>query len=130
LLTKAAHPIDKLEARGIEISPTDPTVLFRWLTENTTEHRGRRTSNDKLFDILKRNLGSPKGREEWGRLSGENRAIQVVTAREHVWNMSTAAVRLSEKMFESWVTRADEMKAIGRHPAFRVSRSLQTGKDG
>jgi hypothetical protein len=87
-----------------------------------------KTSNDRLFDILKRNLGTPSGRKHWAHLAGENRAVLVVTAREHVWEMSTAAVRLSEKMFESWVTRANEMKDIGRHPLFRVRWSLRANK--
>lgn len=84
-----------------------------------------KTSNDRLFDILKRNLQTPKPREHWSHLVGENRAVLIVTAREHAWMMSTAAVRLSEKLFKCWVTRANEMKDIGKHPAFRVWWTLQ-----
>jgi len=105
------------------MSPHDHHVLFRFLTENTSEPRLMKSSNDRLFDILKRNLSTPKGKDQWSHLVGENRAVQVVTTREHVWVMSTAAVRLSDGMYGSWVTRANEMKGIAKHPAFRVRSS-------
>lgn len=123
------HPVDKLNAQGSKISPADPNVLFRFLTENTTEHRAMQSSDDKLFDILMRNLDAPKTRDRWAHLVGENRTVLVVTGREYVWTMSTAAVRLSEHLFQSWVTRASEMKEVSKHPAFRVCPSSQIGGD-
>jgi len=39
--------------------------------------------------------------------------------------MSTEAVRLSEALFASWVTRASDIKEASKHPAFRVSESTK-----
>ena len=79
-----------------------------------------KTSNNKLFDILKRNLGDPRAKEGWSHLIGENRTVGIATTREHVWAMCTASVRLSEGMFECWVTKANELKGMSKHPAFWV----------
>lgn len=114
------RPADKLVEQGLQLSPADPDVFLRYLTENESEHRSMRTGNDRLFDILCRNLNNPQGKDRWTHLAGDNRAVQIFINREHVWTLSTTAVRVSDAMFKSWVARADEMRDISRHPAFRV----------
>jgi hypothetical protein len=110
-----------LKQLGAEFQPGDSEVLLRFLTENTSQPRAVRSSNDRLFDILKRNLATPKSRETWEPFTDNNRVVQVVVLREHVWTMSTTAVRLSDAMYKSWVTRAGELYEISRHPSLRVS---------
>lgn len=108
--------------QGQSISAGDPNILLRFLTENTPERSATKTCNDRLFNILEMNLSKPAPKETWNTspLVGGSRAVLTVIGRDHVWAMSTAAVQLSSGMFESWVTRADEINEVARHPAFRV----------
>jgi hypothetical protein len=85
---------DALKQLGSEFQSRDSEVFLRFLTENTRQPRAVQSSNDCLFDILKRNLATPKSREtltttRWSKL----------LLWEHVWTMSTTAVRLSDAMF-------------------------------
>lgn len=111
---------EKLRELGVEMCPGDQEVLLRFLTENLGAPGAIRSSNDRLLEILKRNLAEPKPREQWAHLVAGNRSVQVVTAREHVWTMSTTAVKLSDEVFVSWVTRARDLMGISKDPSFRV----------
>ena len=85
------------------MSEHDPDGLIRSLTQNPTEPRAMRTSNERLLDILQRNMDNPMPRAHWYARC-DNRTVQIVTGREHVWTMCTTAVRLSLHFYQSWVT--------------------------
>jgi hypothetical protein len=118
---------DELRQHGRKAKPekdggaANSEVLLRFLTKNTTEPRSTRTSNERLSEILDRNLHSPEPAEAWSYLVGENRTVQTVCNRAHVWAMATTAVQVSNKMHKCWVTNAQEISKISSDPSFRVS---------
>ena len=117
---------DVLRQRGREAKPekdggaANSEVLLRFLTKNTTQPRSTRTSNERLSEILDRNLHSPAPAEAWSHLVGDNRTVQTVCNRAHVWTMATTAVQVSNKMHKCWVTNAQEISKISSDPSFRV----------
>ena len=105
---------------GKKLAPGGSDVLLRFLIDNAAEPQAVKMSNNRLFDILKRNLAEATPWEQWGDLGSENRPVQVVTSCDHVWTLSTTVVHLSDAMSKLWVTKASNMWDLSKKAAFWV----------
>jgi len=100
---------------------SDPEVLLQFLSENSAQPKLSKGPNERLFEILNRNLHSPQKAADWDHLVANNRKVQIVCNREYIWAMATTSVRLSESMYNCWVTSADEIQKAASNHSFRVS---------
>jgi len=114
--------IDMLKELGksSEASGGNTLSLLQFLAENPSKPRLLKTRNERLFEILNRNLHKPQEGTSWKHLIENDRAVQVCCNRKYIWEMMTAATRLSAAMYGSWVTNATEIQGISSEHSFRV----------
>jgi len=89
----------------------DDTLLF-FLAENTKLRSASAQSTETFSDIISRNLYSPRSPADWGHLIQENRVLHTVCYRGHIWELATAAMRVSPDIRQSWVVQSDPLKRL------------------
>lgn len=96
--------------------------LLRFLAENTKERHSPKQSAEDFADILYRHLYSPGPPSTWEWIISDNRILNTVCYRSHVWELATTAMTVSPSMQRCWVTQAGSLKDVAKHAASKVRR--------
>jgi hypothetical protein len=97
----------------------DKDVLFRFLSENSDAPSLPKTPDEKLADILFRNLWDPKPKESWDHLM--DGVVKVVFQRPQAWEMVNAVMEVSPSLLGTRVMSASALYAQRANHGLAVS---------
>ncbi|KAF9641842.1 hypothetical protein BDM02DRAFT_3194451, partial [Thelephora ganbajun] len=82
----------------------DPEVLLRFLSENPQEPSQPKIPDERLADILFRNLYNRQPVKSWSHLISDNRILQNTCYRPRLWDMVVAVMQVSPLLLGTNVT--------------------------
>ena len=114
----------QLIPQDIEDSPGDQKnkdLLLYFLSENPQEPSQPKNPDEKLADILFRNLYTPQSIEAWSHLIRDSRALENTCRKERVWEMVNSVMQVSPSLLGTWVTSASMLSSHGSNDSLGVS---------
>lgn len=102
-------------------------LLLHFLSENPQESSVLKSVDEKLADILFRNLYGPQPSQSWSHLVKGSRILKNVCERERVWRMVNAVMQVSPSLLGTEVTSASILghhannNSLGVSPQFIVT---------
>jgi hypothetical protein len=123
---KSHHPSDKLrsipkETRCFPGSKEDPDVLLRFLSESTAQPQLPKGPDERLADILFKNLYKPQHVDFWKHLIGTSRVVSTICFRPRLWEMVNNVMQVSPSLLGTRVSSSSELHTNRDHPALGVS---------
>ena len=102
--------------------------LLYFLAENSQEPSLPKMPDEKLADILIRNLYKPQPMTSWSHLIGENRILENACRRPELWEMVNAIMHVSPSLLGIKVASATALHAEAHNNSLGVSSISQARK--
>lgn len=116
------------KARDFPGDRNNQDCLLHFLSENVQELSQPKGPDEKLADILFRNLYGPQPIASWSHLISENRILENACLRPNLWEMANNLMLVSPSLLGTRVASASALYAHAHNDTLGVSYSLHAAK--